>query len=36
MLRAWNAWASAWNRTLSGVEMKDGRFAAPRYDEIKE
>lgn len=34
--RAWNAWASAWNRTLSGVEMKDGRFAAPRYDEIKE
>ena len=34
--RAWNAWASAWNRTLSGVEMKDGRFSAPRYDEIKE
>ena len=34
--RAWNAWAAAWNRTLSGVEMTDGRFRAPRYDETKE
>jgi len=31
--RAWNAWASAWNRTLSGVEMSDSRFRAPRFDE---
>ena len=33
--RAWNAWASAWNRTLSGVEMSDSRFRAPRFDEKK-
>jgi len=32
--RAWNAWASAWNRTLSGVEANDGRFRAPRFDEM--
>tara|TARA_R100001510_G_scaffold33085_1_gene29572 strand:+ start:5634 stop:8114 length:2481 start_codon:yes stop_codon:yes gene_type:complete len=31
--KAWNAWASAWNRTLSGVEMSDSRFRAPRFDE---
>lgn len=32
--RGWNAWASAWNRTLSGVEMSDSRFRAPRFDEM--
>ena len=32
--RGWNAWASAWNRTLSGVEMADSRFRAPRFDEM--
>ena len=34
--KAFNAWASAWNKTLSGVEMKEGRFKAPKYEEIKE
>ena len=34
--RAFNAWASAWNRTLSGVEASEGRFKAPLYNEIKE
>lgn len=34
--KAFNAWASAWNKTLSGVEMKEGRFKAPTYEEIKE
>ena len=31
-----NAWASAWNKTLSGVEMREGNFKAPTYNEIKE
>ena len=31
-----NAWASAWNKTLSGVEMREGNFKAPTYKEIKE
>ena len=34
--RAFNAWASAWNRTLSGVEASEGRFKAPLYKDIKE
>jgi hypothetical protein len=34
--RAFNAWASAWNRTLSGVEASEGRFKAPLYNDIKE
>lgn len=34
--RAFNAWASAWNRTLSGVEASEGRFKAPKYEDIKE
>ena len=34
--KAYNAWASAWNKTLSGVEMKEGRFKAATYEEIKE
>ena len=34
--RAFNAWASAWNRTLSGVEASEGRFKAPTYNDIKE
>ena len=32
--RAWNAWASAWNGTLSVDERS--RMAAPKYDEMKE
>ncbi len=34
--KGYNAWASAWNKTLSGVEMRDGRFKAQSYEEIKE
>lgn len=34
--RAFNAWASAWNKTLSGVESNNDRFKAPKYEEIKE
>ena len=34
--RAFNAWASAWNKTLSGVEARNDRFKAPKYEEIKE
>ena len=34
--RAFNAWASAWNKTLSGVESSNDRFKAPKYEEIKE
>lgn len=34
--RAYNAWASAWNKTLSGVEAANDRFKAPNYEEIKE
>ena len=34
--RAYNAWASAWNKTLSGVEARNDRFKAPKYQEIKE
>mgnify|MGYP003132810146 CR=1 FL=1 len=34
--RAYNAWASAWNKTLSGVEARNDRFKAPNYEEIKE
>ena len=33
--RAYNAWASAWNRTLSGLEVSDG-MKAGRYEEVKE
>lgn len=32
--QAWNAWASAWNKTLSGVENNDERIRAPKYSEI--
>ena len=34
--RAFNAWATAWNKTLSGVEAANDRFKAPKYEEIKE
>jgi len=34
--KAYNAWASAWNKTLSGVEATEGRFVAPKYNDIKE
>ena len=33
--RAYNAWASAWNRTLSGIEVNDG-MKAKSYNEVKE
>ena len=33
--RAYNAWASAWNRTLSGLEVNEG-MRAGTYDEVKE
>ena len=33
--RAYNAWASAWNRTLSGLEVAEGMQAKP-YEEVKE
>ena len=33
--RAYNAWASAWNRTLSGIEVSDGMRAKP-YAEVKD
>lgn len=32
--QAWNAWASAWNKTLSGGETKDERIRAPRFNEL--
>ena len=32
--RAYNAWASAWNRTLSGLEVNDG-MKAGTYEEVK-
>jgi len=32
--QAWNAWAGAWNKTLSGVESNDDRIRAPRFDEL--
>lgn len=32
--QAWNAWASAWNKTLSGVENNDERIRAPKYNEL--
>ena len=32
--RCYNAWANAWNRTLSGIEVSDGMRAKP-YDEVK-
>jgi len=33
--RAYNAWASAWNRTLSGLEVNEG-MRASTYEEVKE
>ena len=33
--RAYNAWASAWNRTLSGIEVSDGMRAKP-YADVKD
>ena len=33
--RAYNAWASAWNRTLSGLEVAEGMKAEP-YEKVKE
>ena len=32
--KAWNAWASAWNKTLAADER--GRMSAPSYDAMKE
>lgn len=32
--QAWNAWASAWNKTLSGVETGDDRIRAPKFEEL--
>tara|TARA_R100001463_G_scaffold80099_4_gene134532 strand:- start:1219 stop:3591 length:2373 start_codon:yes stop_codon:yes gene_type:complete len=32
--QAWNAWAGAWNKTLSGSENNDERIRAPKYNEI--
>jgi len=32
--QAWNAWASTWNKTLSGVEKSDERIRAPTFDEL--
>ncbi|MAL00706.1 MAG: hypothetical protein CL536_00920 [Alcaligenaceae bacterium] len=32
--QAWNAWASAWNKTLSGVENNDERIRAPKYEQL--
>ena len=34
--QAWNAWASAWNKTLSGNERSDKRISAPKFEEMKE
>jgi hypothetical protein len=34
--QAWNAWASAWNKTLSGNERGDERISAPNFTEMKE
>ena len=34
--QAWNAWASSWNKTLSGGERKDERVCAPNFEEMKE
>jgi hypothetical protein len=34
--QAWNAWASAWNKTLSGNERGDARISAPNFTEMKE
>jgi len=34
--QAWNAWASAWNKTLSGSERGDERIGAPNFTEMKE
>jgi len=34
--QAWNAWASTWNRTLSGQEATDTNIRAPKYSELKE
>jgi len=34
--QAWNAWASAWNKTLSGTERNDQRISAPKFEEMKE
>ena len=32
--RCWNAWASAYNKTLSGSEMQDKRIRAPSFEEL--
>ena len=34
--QAWNAWASSWNKTLSGTERNDQRISAPNFEEMKE
>jgi len=32
--KAFNAWASAWNSTLAGSEIRDARIRAPTYEEL--
>lgn len=32
--QAWNAWAGAWNKTLSGGETNDERIRAPKFNEL--
>lgn len=32
--QAWNAWAGAWNKTLSGGETEDERIRAPKYEQL--
>lgn len=32
--QAWNAWASAWNKTLSGAENNDDRIRAPKFEQL--
>ena len=32
--QAWNAWAGAWNKTLSGSETNNERIRAPRFEEL--
>ena len=32
--QAWNAWAGAWNKTLSGGETDDERIRAPKYEQL--
>lgn len=32
--RAWNAWATTWNKTLSGMEKNDERIRAPTFEQL--